>query len=96
MVTKLKAAKTMMRAGKQMVLASGRDPRIVLQILAGDPVGTWFGQPKQAASVVNWLSVIAAVLAARPICSRSIVVASISSVSFFSAREQASASANVI
>ena len=51
MVTKLKAAKTMMRAGKQMVLASGRDPRIVLQILAGDPVGTWFGQPKQAASV---------------------------------------------
>lgn len=51
MVTKLKAAKTMMRAGKQMVLASGRDPRIVLQILAGDSVGTWFGQPKQAASV---------------------------------------------
>ncbi|MEN2327536.1 glutamate 5-kinase [Lacticaseibacillus paracasei] len=51
MVTKLKAAKTMMRAGKQMVLASGRDPRIVLQILAGDPVGTWFGQPKQAACV---------------------------------------------
>lgn len=51
MVTKLKAAKTMMRAGKQMVLASGRDPRIVLQILAGDPVGTWFGQPKQAESV---------------------------------------------
>ena len=51
MVTKLKAAKTMMRAGKQMVLASGRDPRIVLQILAGDSVGTWFGQPKQVASV---------------------------------------------
>ena len=51
MVTKLKAAKTMMRAGKQMVLVSGRDPRIVLQILAGDSVGTWFGQPKQAASV---------------------------------------------
>ncbi|EKQ08899.1 glutamate 5-kinase [Lacticaseibacillus casei A2-362] len=51
MVTKLKAAKMMMRAGKQMVLASGRDPRIVLQILAGDSVGTWFGQPKQAASV---------------------------------------------
>ena len=51
MVTKLKAAKTMMRAGKQMVLASGRDPRIVLQILAGDSVGTWFGQLKQAASV---------------------------------------------
>lgn len=51
MVTKLKAAKTMMLAGKQMVLASGRDPRIVLQILAGDSVGTWFGQPKQAASV---------------------------------------------
>lgn len=51
MVTKLKAAKTMMRAGKQMVLASGRDPRIVLQILTGDPVGTWFGKPKQAESV---------------------------------------------
>lgn len=43
MVTKLKAAQTMMRAGKQMVLASGRDPRIILRIVAGEPVGTWFG-----------------------------------------------------
>ena len=43
MVTKLNAARTMMAAGKQMVLCSGADPRIVLKVLEGAPVGTWFG-----------------------------------------------------
>lgn len=42
MVTKLNAARTMMAAGKQMVLCSGADPKILLQVLAGQPVGTWF------------------------------------------------------
>ncbi|WP_125705105.1 glutamate 5-kinase [Lacticaseibacillus daqingensis] len=42
MVTKLKAASTMMRAGRQMVLCSGADPRVILKVLAGEPVGTWF------------------------------------------------------
>ncbi|MEF3874678.1 glutamate 5-kinase [Lacticaseibacillus rhamnosus] len=43
MVTKLKAAQVMMRAGKHMVLTSGRDPRIILRVVAGESVGTWFG-----------------------------------------------------
>jgi glutamate 5-kinase len=42
MVTKLRAAARMMAHGDQMVLANGSDPRILLQILAGDEVGTWF------------------------------------------------------
>ncbi|WP_461215450.1 glutamate 5-kinase [Lacticaseibacillus sp. GG6-2] len=44
MVTKLKAAKTMMTAGKQMVLCSGADPRVILKVVAGEDVGTWFGR----------------------------------------------------
>ncbi|WP_225046546.1 glutamate 5-kinase [Lacticaseibacillus kribbianus] len=42
MVTKLKAAQTMLAAGKQMVLCSGADPRVLLQVVAGEPIGTWF------------------------------------------------------
>ncbi|WP_461225397.1 glutamate 5-kinase [Lacticaseibacillus suihuaensis] len=42
MVTKLKAASTMLDAGKQMVLCSGADPRVLLQVVAGEPIGTWF------------------------------------------------------
>lgn len=49
MVTKLRAAKAMMTAGKQMVLCSGQDPRLVLQVLAGEQVGTRFGQVKEEA-----------------------------------------------
>ena len=56
MVTKLKAAQTMMRAGKQMVLASGRDPRIILRIVAGEPVGTWFGSVLEQVSPDNQAS----------------------------------------
>ncbi|WP_179395833.1 glutamate 5-kinase [Lacticaseibacillus absianus] len=47
MVTKLKAAATMMAAGKQMVLCSGADPRVLLKVVAGAPIGTWFG-PERA------------------------------------------------
>jgi glutamate 5-kinase len=32
----------MLAHNKQMVLASGADPRIILQIVEGAPVGTWF------------------------------------------------------
>lgn len=42
MVTKLYAAARMLAHQKQMVLASGADPRIILQIVEGAPVGTWF------------------------------------------------------
>lgn len=42
MKTKLKAAGMMMAAGKQMVLCSGKDPRDILKVVAGDSIGTWF------------------------------------------------------
>jgi glutamate 5-kinase len=42
MVTKLRAAARMMAHGDQMVLANGRDPRILLRILDGEELGTWF------------------------------------------------------
>lgn len=50
MVTKLKAAKTMMEAGRQMVLCSGADPRVILRVVEGEDVGTWFGRQSVAAS----------------------------------------------
>lgn len=42
MVTKLKAAKTAMRAGCDMVIANGTDPDILYDIVAGKQVGTRF------------------------------------------------------
>ncbi len=42
MQTKLLAAQRMLDEDRQMVLANGRDPRIILDILAGKPVGTLF------------------------------------------------------
>ncbi|WP_127848686.1 glutamate 5-kinase [Lacticaseibacillus hulanensis] len=44
MVTKLRAAERMINSGGQMVLASGADPRVILRILAGERIGTWFGE----------------------------------------------------
>lgn len=44
MVTKLRAAATVMEAGQKMVLCSGADPRIILQIANGEAVGTQFGK----------------------------------------------------
>ena len=42
MITKLSAAKIANLAGVPMVLATGKDPRIIHAILAGEPVGTLF------------------------------------------------------
>ena len=44
MVTKLRAAATMMQAGKQMILCNGRDPRILFDIFDGHTIGTHFGK----------------------------------------------------
>lgn len=44
MQTKLLAAKRMLDENRQMVLANGKDPRIILDILAGRQVGTWFSK----------------------------------------------------
>lgn len=42
MQTKLLAAKRMLAENRQMVLANGKDPRIILDILAGKRIGTLF------------------------------------------------------
>lgn len=44
MVTKLRAAATMMKAGKQMILCNGRDPKILFNIFDGQEIGTRFGK----------------------------------------------------
>lgn len=44
MVTKLRAAAKILKARKQMVLCNGQDPRIILRVLNGEPIGTHFGQ----------------------------------------------------
>lgn len=43
MITKLRAAKMMMEDGRQMVLCNGRDPKIIINILKGQAIGTHFG-----------------------------------------------------
>lgn len=42
MRTKLLAAERVLLAGQIMVIASGKDPFIVLELLQGEPKGTWF------------------------------------------------------
>lgn len=44
MVTKLRAAATIINAHQRMVLCNGRDPKIIFQILEGQQVGTIFGE----------------------------------------------------
>lgn len=44
MVTKLRAAARIMKAGKQMVLCNGHDPKILFDAFAGKAVGTTFGK----------------------------------------------------
>ncbi|WP_412989764.1 glutamate 5-kinase [Pediococcus siamensis] len=46
MITKLKAAKRILNNHQTMVLANGKNPRIIYNILAGEPVGTLF-TPKE-------------------------------------------------
>ncbi len=52
MVTKLRAAERMIRSNGQMILANGADPRIILRVLSGERVGTWFGSHVKEA-VIN-------------------------------------------
>lgn len=42
MKTKLAAAKRMIDEDRKMILANGQDPRIIFDILAGQPIGTLF------------------------------------------------------
>ncbi|WP_155286717.1 glutamate 5-kinase [Lacticaseibacillus zhaodongensis] len=53
MVTKLRAAARVMAHGDKMVLANGSDPRVIMQILAGEDVGTLFCRQTQEGLVTN-------------------------------------------
>ncbi|WP_334352006.1 glutamate 5-kinase [Companilactobacillus sp. HBUAS56257] len=44
MTTKLKAAQRILKHNQQMVLTNGKDPEIIFNILAGEPVGTLFSK----------------------------------------------------
>lgn len=44
MTTKLKTAKLILKHHQQMILADGKDPEIILNILAGENVGTLFSE----------------------------------------------------
>lgn len=51
MITKLRAAKTMMEDHRQMVLCNGSDPKIIMDVLKGKEVGTHFGADQIANSL---------------------------------------------
>lgn len=46
LVTKLEAAKVVLKAGIPMAIANGEDPRVIHDLLRGEPVGTLFVPPK--------------------------------------------------
>lgn len=47
MVTKLRAAAAMMKAGKEMVLCNGQDPTVIFDVVANKSVGTHFGKTRR-------------------------------------------------
>ena len=44
MISKLESARIVLRAGKQVVIANGRTPRVLERIVAGEAIGTRFAQ----------------------------------------------------
>jgi glutamate 5-kinase len=48
MITKLYAGKIAMACGADMVIANGKDPGVILDILEGKEVGTFFGKIKES------------------------------------------------
>ncbi len=56
MLSKLKAARIVTSAGENLIIANGRHPSTVRDIMAGQPVGTLFlGQGKSASPWKRWL-----------------------------------------
>jgi glutamate 5-kinase len=46
MLSKIKSAQMMFEHHGQMVLMNSANPRDILQVLDGAPIGTWFAQEK--------------------------------------------------
>lgn len=44
MATKLKAAQRMLAEDRMMLLANGKEPMIIDELLAGEPLGTLFAK----------------------------------------------------
>jgi len=56
MKTKLQAARSLMRSGQSLLIANGRDPKILDKIFTGQNVGTFFLGSKHMAAFRNGLS----------------------------------------
>lgn len=57
MSTKVKAAKVLMRAGIPLVVCDGRREGVILEVAAGDPVGTFFVQGSESISAKKlWIA----------------------------------------
>jgi len=48
MISKLESARIVLHAGKQVIIANGRTPRVLERIVAGEPVGTLFAAAREA------------------------------------------------
>ncbi len=48
MISKLESARIVLHAGKQVVIANGRMPRVLERIVAGERVGTLFAAVSEA------------------------------------------------
>ena len=46
MVSKLESARIVLHAGKRVIIANGRTPRVLERIVAGESVGTLFAAVK--------------------------------------------------
>lgn len=51
MLSKLESVRIALEAGKQAVIANGRTPRVLERVVAGEAVGTWFGERVRALEV---------------------------------------------
>ncbi|QGJ69721.1 Glutamate 5-kinase [Planctomycetales bacterium 10988] len=57
MASKLKAAELATKVGEQVIIASGRKDDSLIRILAGEPVGTFFGpQPQMVTARKRWIA----------------------------------------
>ena len=57
MITKLRAARLAARSGTETVIASGREPGVLQQLLAGEAIGTWLESGREPQSARRqWLA----------------------------------------
>jgi glutamate 5-kinase len=58
MKTKLAAARTLMQSGQSLLIANGRDPKILTKVFAGENVGTFFLGSKRMSAFKNKIKAV--------------------------------------